>query len=253
VPDRRSVEALVRRLGDPDRETRTESARTLGAIGDPRAAPSLLELLSKTQDSKVMTASSEALARLGDLAAIYEIMPRMKEARNPVLKRSLAVAVGDLLGQREGFYRVLLREQQTRGTEVEEMLQDLRRQIGDVTPATLRAEGRRLQEKTREIQSAYDAEQLDRCADGLFELAVGLAALNWGISFGGDAATFLPDLVWRDEHFGVGVWYLCTLRAGESRKLGALDDVDVLLGLYFLHCHGVPHEAPRPSRMFHRR
>lgn len=247
APDPRSVDALVRRLEDPDRETASESARTLGAIGDRRAVPSLLDLLEKSEDAKIVSASSEALARIGELAAIYEILPRMKEARNPVLKRSLAVAIGDLLGEREGFYRVLVREHQARGSEAETMLKDLRHDIAAATERTMSKEGHRLQDKAREAQAAYESGRLDACADALFDLAVGLAALNWGVTFGGDAAGFLPDLVWRDEQFGVGVWYLCMLRSGfDAAKLGPVDDTDVLLGMYFLYSRGVKRVEPKP-------
>ena len=107
------MEALVHKLDEPDRETRSETARTLGEIGDPRAADPLLDLLRHTDDDKVASASSQALAQLGEVAAIYEILPRMRATRNPVLKRSLAVAVGDLLGERDGFYRILSREAET--------------------------------------------------------------------------------------------------------------------------------------------
>jgi MFS family permease len=112
----KTVPALLRRLRDPDRETKTETARTLGKIGDRRAVPSLMDVLSESRDAKVVSASSEALSRLGEVAAIYAILPRMKEAANPVLKRSLAVAIGDLLGEPEGFYKVFTKEQYRRGS-----------------------------------------------------------------------------------------------------------------------------------------
>ncbi len=246
-PDPRSVDSLVKRLQDPDRETRSESARTLGAIGDRRAVPSLLDLLSTSQDAKVISASGEALSRLGELAAIYELLPRMKTARNPVLKRSLAVAIGDLLGEREAFYRVLVEEQNARGHEVERMLKDLRRRILEAAGPTLRTEGERLADKAREIQETYDRKRLDACTVALFDLAVGLAALNWGITFGGDAETFLPDLVWRDEQFGTGVWFLCMMRQGwDDSRLGAVDDVDVLLGVFFLYSRGIKRPPLKP-------
>ena len=77
--DPRSVDALLLRLRDPDRETAAESARALGEIGDLRAADPLLDLLHGSSDMKVVSASSEALARLGAMAAIYEILPRLQE------------------------------------------------------------------------------------------------------------------------------------------------------------------------------
>jgi HEAT repeat protein len=239
-PDPKSVEALVRRLQDPDRETRTETARTLGAIGDRRAVPVLLELLRGTTDAKVVSASSEALSRLGELAAIYEILPRLKETRNPVLRRSLAVAVGDLLGEPEGFYKVLTREQQTPGSEAERLLKELARRVRAATRRQLAAEGAAIVQRLEELQHAYDEEAWDTAAELLFAAGLGLAALRYGVAYGGDAEALVEELVWQDPRFGVGVWYLALLREGwEAAELGARDEVDILLGIYFLASRGL--------------
>lgn len=249
TPTPRSVDALVRKLDDPDRETRAESARTLGAIGDQRAVPPLMELLETSDDAKVVSASGEALARIGVLAAVYELLPRMKETRNPVLKRSLAVAIGDLLGEREGFYKVLIREEQARGAEVQVMLRELRRTIAEMSSEREKVMSARLLGRLREIQEAYESEKRDRCAEALFDLGVALAEHKWGLKFGGDAASFLPDLAWRDESFGAGMWYLTMLHhSWDTAKLGPLDDVDVLLGLFFLCSHGETQREPKPAR-----
>ncbi|MHC4887587.1 MAG: MFS transporter [Planctomycetota bacterium] len=140
----KAVDALVKKLNDEDTETQSQSAKTLGHIGDRRAVPALLNLLARSGDTRTVTSSSEALARLGELAAIHEILPRMKESRNPVLKRSLAVAVGDLLGEPEGFYQVLSREEEERGSEAENLLKVLRAQIRLATRKKLRDEGNTL-------------------------------------------------------------------------------------------------------------
>ena len=56
----------------------------------------------------------------------------------------------------------------------------------------------------------------------------------------------MRHLVWRDQHFGVGVWYLDLLRQGwEQADLGTRDFVDVLLGIYFLSVQGI---RPRGDR-----
>ena len=73
-------------------------------------------------------ASSEALSLLGELAAIYEILPRMKSTHNPVLKQSLAVAAGDLLGCPGKFYKVLTKELLEPGSDVEDILKQAERQ-----------------------------------------------------------------------------------------------------------------------------
>lgn len=234
--DRSSVAALVRRLRDGDRETVSESARTLGEIGDARAAEPLMEVLQGSSDSKVVSASSEALAKLGEMAAIYDILPRLQNTTNPVLKRSLAVAVADLIGEPGEFYRILTRESRDRGTESERLLESLRRSIETATQERMQAQGRVLIERTRQIERAFADSRLEGIGESLFDLSIGLAALHYGIEFGGDAEAFIETLIWHDSRFGVGVWYLELMREthGPTGKSRVPDDTDALLGIYAL-------------------
>lgn len=236
--DQASVEALIRRLGDKDRETVSESARTLGDLGDARAASPLMEVLRKSEDAKVISASGMALAQLGEMAAIYDILPIMQSTRNPVLKRSLAVAVGDLLGQPGRFYRLLSREQRDRGTTVEEMMSELRKALTTATSEAMNPQGRKLAERLDLVTEAYAQREFQRLAQLLFECAIGLAAVRYGLEFGGDEEVFLETLVWRDARFGIGVWYLELLRETSLRGDGAIDDTGALLGIYVLSLWG---------------
>lgn len=234
--DRSSVDALIRRLSDGDRETVSETARTLGEIGDERATEPLMKVLAESHDSKIVSASSEALAKLGEMAAIYEILPRLQQTVNPVLKRSLAVAVADLIGDPSEFYRILVREQRARGSEVERMLFKLRDLIASATREHLQGQGRALIEKTRQIELAYVAGRIDGIEDALFDLAIGLAALRYGIEFGGDEEVFVESLIWHDPRFGAGVWYLELMREARDKDGPKVrpDDTSALLGLYIL-------------------
>lgn len=234
--DRSSVGALIRHLKDSDRETVSETARTLGEIGDARAAEPLMQVLQESRDSKVISASSAALAQLGEMAAIYEILPRMQETENPVLKRSLAVAVADLIGEPGEFYRILVREHRNRGTEAERLLGKLRDSVQSATHERLQDQGQALIDKTRQIEEAYAAGRLDGIEDALFDLSIGLAALRYGIEFGGDAETFIETLIWHNARFGVGVWYLELRREARERTGGKIhpDDTDALLGIHAL-------------------
>ena len=238
--DSGSVDALIRRLQDKDRETVSETARTLGNIGDSRAARALMEVLRGSEDAKVISASSVALAQLGEMAAIYDILPRMQAASNPVLKRTLAVAVGDLLGRPGEFYRVFVKEQRDRGLEVERMLERLREAVTDATPDTLKGEGARVAERIAQLSEVYAAGDHSRLAHLMFDTSIALAALRYGIDFGGDAEGFVEKLVWHDPRFGVGVWYLGLLRDAVAQKPGSVDETSVLLGIYVLSQWSTP-------------
>jgi MFS family permease len=232
---RKAVEALIQRLNDPDRETVAQTARTLGEIGDERAREPLLEVLQQSRDAKVVSASSEALARLGEMAALYEIFPRMQAATNPVLKRSLAMAAGDLLGEPGEFYRILILEQRQRGGEAERLLEKVREAIEGATRDKMEAQGRALSEKTLVVYEHYAAGRMKEAVDTLFDLSLGLAALRYGIEFGRDAEAFVETMIWNDVPFGMAVWYLELLREGGGAASAPLrDGTEALLGIYAL-------------------
>jgi hypothetical protein len=234
---REAVEVLIRKLNDPDRETVTETARALGDIGDGRAREPLLQVLERSGDAKVVSASSEALARLGEMAALYEIIPRMKAATNPVLKRSLAVAVGDLLGEPGEFYQVLVRTQREQpDSEVERLVLEIQDRLDEHPGSDFQAEGRTLRDKTMLIGEYILAGRMQESMDGLFELAVGLAALRYGVKFGADVEAFVETMIWNDTRFGLAVWCLELMREppSDSGKGDIPDKIEILLGLYLL-------------------
>lgn len=238
-PHPRSVEALVRKLADPDRETRTESARTLGAIGDRRAAPSLLEMLASASDNKVVAASSDALARLGELAAVYEILPRMQATRNPVLHRSLAVAVADLLGPHDSFYPFMIAEEQERGMMVPKWMKRLRRRVRVATRESLPDQGRAICAMIDALETAYEDEDLKEMPEQLFRLGLALATLSHGVVHGSGDKAAIDALIWRDQRFGISVWCLFTMSDPERLSPDAPSPaanqwVEVLLALYIL-------------------
>jgi len=237
--DPRMVEALVKKLDDPDNETQRESARTLGEIGDPRAVPPLLQLLQQSDDRKVVNASSEALARLGEVAAIYEILPRLRQTQNPVLKQSLAVAVGDLIGLPGGFYKVLRKENDTYGIEVGRLLDELCKSIRTEANGAFGDKADWIEKLSREVGEAYEEEDYDRCIELLFDMGIGLAALRYGVRFGDESRAFLDELLWRDQGFGIGMWFLAQLRDEVERFDGSTTNaLEAQLGVYFLATRG---------------
>lgn len=239
-----AVEGLMRTLAAPDREMAAQSARALGEIGDRRASPLLLNLLQHTDDSTIVRESSQALARLGEMAAIYEILPRMKATRNPVLKRSLAVAVGDLLGQPGEFYRTLTSEEQEPGVERERRIERLRQAIRSLSRDRFASEGQALVAIADDLSAACEAGRIDDAALRLFDLAIGIAAIRFGVAFGNDSRSFINDLIWRDQRVGVGVWFLNLLRNPSTEAyLGKPDELDILLGIHFLES-SIPNAPP---------
>lgn len=239
VGARESGDVLLRHLGDADRETRAECARALGALGDRRAFDALLAMLAGAADVTSASAAVEALGRLDDLRAAPPLIARMGTARQPVLKRTLAVALADLLGERDIFYKVLTRESQERSRAASEFVADLRRDIRRVTRKTQAAEGLRLDGEVVRLRTLLDDEQYDAGAALLYELAVAFSRLRWGIAAGPDGAVPPEAVAGHDARFSACLSYLDKLRGTWPQR----EETDVLLGLYLLAVNGLPDSA----------
>ncbi len=260
TPDRRSVDALLRFLADSDRELVRESARALGATGDPRAVVPLLALLRRTTDDTVAEASSDALAHLGDIAAIFEILPRLRRTANPVLRRSLAVAVGNLLGRRDEFYRLLATEEQSEGAAFEDLFRSLRTRIRrlaanrgappaaaeDPAPDGVRPRPRRagretaaeaILERVGKLDEWVESGDCMAAAHEALRLARALAALAAGRLGKDPSEAFADVLVWQDQRYAVGYWFLSLLACedGSARDAAEIPDrLQILLAVYVL-------------------
>jgi len=229
--DARCVAPLLRQLQAGDREILSESARTLGRIGDRRAIPHLLNLITHSHDSKVLAASSEALAALGELSAAYQIIPQMRSVSNRMLKRALAIAAGDLLGKREVFYQLLIADTEETGAGASRVIRDLTRIVKKEFPlATQQIETLEL------LETAYHDAQPARCAELLLHLGLHLVQFMHRLPITLDPNEAMNRLLECDRRAAIGVWYLKILSEPwrEGKGADSRDRVDILLGLHIV-------------------
>jgi len=272
-----AVDALVHRLRDPVSTIRSDAALALGDIGDPRAIPALTEclndgspevqdacaralgdiggrqsirhllrLLEEKRTDRVVAAGAEAISRLGVLEAAWEIFPRLHETANPVLRRQLAIAMGNILGRPGEFYRYLTSEAAQPGARLGRLLRGVRRVIrafaGGLPPRSRvrkRVEG--LQGELPRIRRLMESHDYPEALEGLYVLARQLveAAIDRGCP--DDVA--LEYALARDVRLGVGFWFMQEARRGMGRvKDPELVHIDVLLALYFLSAYRLPAE-----------
>lgn len=237
---RRMETALVRHLATSERETACEIVRTLGVVGGQEiAGPALLELLRSTRDRKLVIACSEALVRLEQSSAAFELLARVKTDPDPRFNRALIVNLGDLIGKPGGFYRLLAHEERKRGSEVEELLADLGKTVADAGRASpdYQEEARRAVAAIKALDVAYVEGQMTECARLLFDIGALLVTLNLHLPphSSEDFGAWMEVLLSRSEHTGFGMWYLKLLRdALERPDATPPDATDVLLGIYFL-------------------
>lgn len=227
-----SVEALVQRLEQADREILTESARALGEIGDRRAVAPLRQLLKRTEDAKVVGASGEALARLNEFEAVYDLLPRMRATQRPTLRRSLAVALGDLMGHKDRFYALLSREEHDRGTvtgKLQDRIQSYIRQV-----AENKDERALLQRNVQAACAAYERGQWVQAANRMHDLVVDLARLLEKESDRMATRHAAARLMKSSPRLGIAFWFLADLAFWAEADARRIDAVDILLGLYVL-------------------
>jgi len=219
--------ALLGHLGSGDAQTRAECARALGAICDKQAVGPLVNLVVNDSDPRVFTASAEALALIDDARGAESVMRRMTSLSDPVLKGSLAVAAGDLIGERDEFYQVLRHERQLRGKAVASMLEDLRDTIHNGFNKIKPSQTADVKKQITTLQRLFEAEDGSACAGIIADLAGRIADLKW------DCGSSDPAV--HNAAFGAAAWYAGTLKtlwtADSSEKRNW---VEILLGIYLL-------------------
>ena len=260
-----AVDALLERLTDPESDIKTAAATALGMINDPRAFGPLLEALgnadreirraaalalgeSRAQDAvaelrrllerdpepRVFVAALRALTMLGDTSAAWDVLPRMRETLNPVLRRELALSVADLVGTPGEFYRILHEENRVPGSQVQRLLRRLRRSLCDGLASKDPRERDRTRRLIDESIAASEAEDRPALATALWQLFLVLLRHGHGYSATHDdlALSFAAKT---DLRLGIGASLIYQLRArSREGNNAALLDLDFLLAAHFL-------------------
>jgi len=229
------LNAILDNIKDGDTESQVENARSLGEVRDQRASDALLEMLRTSDDNRVISATSEALVHLREIAAFFDIIPRMKTTTNPLLKRTLAVAAGNLLGKSGSFYAFLIQEENLAGTQTSRSISQLSRRIHRLCAKHFKEAEAPLNATLSALESAVENAQWPEAARHLFDLAVGLATLTYGIEHQSEKSVFIEKLIWHNQHLGVCTWFLyMTTGPWNNPAFGPPAQLDVLLGLYAL-------------------
>jgi HEAT repeat protein len=272
-----AVDALVHRLRDPQSTIRSDAALALGHIGDPRAIPALTEclndrspevqdacaralgdiggrqsirhllrLLEEKRPERLMAAGAEAVSRLGILEAAWEITPRLHETDNPVLRRQLAIAMGNLLGNPGEFYAYLTRETLQPGARLGRLFRGARRTVlsfGRALPkgSRLRRRADGLREDLPRIRHLMESHAYPQAMEGLYILLRQLVEIVIDRGCPDDVA--LEYALARDAKLGVGFWFMQEARRHlEKAKKPEIAHIDALLALYFLSAYRLPPE-----------
>lgn len=77
--DARAFDHLAHALRDPEPHLRTEAARSLGALGSPRAIPALLAALQTDADPDTRMGAAHSLGVLGDHRAVDPLLEKLAD------------------------------------------------------------------------------------------------------------------------------------------------------------------------------
>jgi HEAT repeat protein len=277
-----AVEALIGRLMDPHSSIRPQAARALGQIGDPRAVPALLEclsgaseelqeacahalgelggresvrrllrLLGEKRTDRVLVSGAEAVSKHGIVEAAWEILPRMHATANPVLRRQLAIAMGNLLGRPGEFYQYLTGEQSQEGVRVGGLVKRARRAVAAVrrrlpADALPDLDWETLQDDLARVRGLMEGQSYRAAVEALHGVIRRLVTAVIGRET--DDETALEYALGRDVRLGLGFWFVTEVkrRLGETSEPELLH-TDALLALYFLGTYRLLREREEPD------
>jgi len=222
IKDPSAIETLVAYLDDEDRHVRAAAARALGEIGGPKVIKPLKDLIQREDRPQVIANAVESLGEIGHSSDMWEILPYLHNITNPILKRQVALAIGNLLGRRHEFYHILSKERRKPGRAVKRLSSQLIKAIG---PRQAKGDIPRL---LAELYAAYSRQDVKHCVTLLSDTGYIIAQCLY--AFDGPRDMLLEVAVLRDARFAAGLWFLQMLESGEIEP----NADDVLLGLYFL-------------------
>jgi hypothetical protein len=212
-----------------------------------------MEALRKDPSPNVFGRGALALAKLGALDAAWEILPRMHETPNVALRRQLAAAVGDLLGEPGEFYHLLNDEFRDPGSRLFRMagrtIEGLRKSQAAVEAATGAPAAAQISAISLHIEQAVQHYELDRHREAIGQLHVAaMEMLRAVYGFAGDGDVAVEFALSRSSRFGVGLWVLQTAREHGGAAGDEVLRLDALLGFHFLY-HSVRRMGrPAPGR-----
>ncbi len=293
------VDILIERLGDPTSTIRSDAARALGRIADPRAIPALLRALEEPGEElkeacleglgaigggasasallatfgrgvseRLFATSAEAASRLGLLEAAWEIIPRMHQTENPVLRRQLAIATANLMGHPGEFYRYITGSSRQRQLHIDRLFQQAIAALAELPPGS-EAFAESLNERLRALRRLTTHEQYEmgfavllKSAEILLTGLLSGAAPRQGGTEGVDEAAPATALGSRDEtvsgspapsgsraapgdrlfdgafrldqRLGIWWWFLQNASEYADRTRPEYLSIDILIGVYSL-------------------
>lgn len=247
IGDSRSVDGLLESLSHSDPGLRATAATALGKLRDRRAKEPLMRHLKSEKDEASFSAYATALSELGEMSAIWHILPVMRNTTSLVFRKQLAVAIGNLLGEPDEFYRLLDAEMKVFGKNITKILSLCRR----LTAKKYRSEAPkdrlpRINAFLDDTEKAYLEKRWESCVnnvagvgrfliDEAFDSYISRRRKSKAVSGEDlDPMEKIGTIVTHDVKLGVQLWYMEVLSKKDDPESERITFEGCLLDIYVL-------------------
>ncbi|HSW45638.1 MAG TPA: MFS transporter [Phycisphaerae bacterium] len=246
VPDRLSL--LTRALHDPDSRVRRVAVEALGRTGGHSAAAELRRLLTDERDGEVLASTAVALSRIGEFAAIREILHLALQSEHSAVRSQMLIALADLLGSSGRFHKLWRQDRYWRGAGFATLARKLRRQaraipragsVGEFARSRYRAHVKHIDERVEHLLEEVQEENWPAALTDVRRLAFEFIVLRY--HYQGDERNALEFLSAVAPDQAEQYWLITYLRHNAERASAPEAPWDglTLLALYVL-VHGQP-------------
>jgi HEAT repeat protein len=234
IGDPRALPVLIETLDGGSEDLQQACVQAIGQIGGADSVLRLSQLINEERSERVLTQGAEEISKHGVIEAAWEILPRMHTTANPVLRRQLAIAMGNLLGRPGEFYQYLTSDQVLQGDRVGQLFAAAGRVLGRIEkqsgqPNTV------LSRLLRNIRTLAESGRYEKALEDLYGLVQKLAKIKLDLTVQDDDA-LLYAAVYRDIKLGLALWALKEMNEliPNTGVDADLVRIDTLLIVYFI-------------------
>jgi len=181
IKDKRSADHLIEHLKDSDRSVRERVIKALSKIEDKESFQSLIALLLKEEnDPSVFASAIDSLSKTGEAQALWAILPIFRNIKSPLLRRQLALNIGNLLGDEGEFYTLLQSELSIFGQKTVRIMNEASRTVRrEEKRIGINGYYKKLNELIGQAEGDYLGKRWAQCIEKINYLSMKLAFSWW--------------------------------------------------------------------------